>query len=70
MMICSTCNEEMVCSRTGVVVVWGMSHARNGDEYKCLECGAKAVYTNAEAYSLSHLSREALEQRNYLVQMD
>ena len=70
MIICSKCKEEMLCKRTGVVVVWSFAHARKGDEYECGSCGSTTISANPQSYHLSPLERQHAEESGKLVQMD
>ena len=70
MMICSKCKREMLCSRTGVVVVWSFAHARKGDEYACPSCCATTIQANDQSYHLSPVERQFAEEGGKLIQMD
>ena len=42
----------MQCVKTGVVVLFGDSHAYPGDEFKCPSCGAWVIVTNPSSVFL------------------
>lgn len=69
MIICSNCKEEMVCSRTGVLVLWNVSHGRKGDEFKCPKCENTTTVLNGSSYSVSPLEAAGCEARDRLIEM-
>lgn len=70
MNICGSCSVEMVCSKNGMVAVWNKDHARSGDMFRCDNCSATVLIANSESYVLHDLSRQALEAKGLLVEMD
>lgn len=70
MIICSNCSEEMTCVKTGVLVLWGTNHARQGDEFECGKCHNRTIQANNASYHASTLSVEAAKVGGYLRRMD
>jgi len=58
MIACSECCVEMRCSKNSIVLLWGESHARAGDEFTCPECGNTTVVANVHSYEASALEVE------------
>jgi len=69
MIVCTNCRKEMVCSRTGMLVLFGTSHAYSGDEFQCADCGSFAISTNSNPHQISPLSIEAKRSQNRLLEM-
>ena len=69
MKVCTDCRKVMVCTRTGVHVVFGHRHAYAGDEHQCPECGSKCITTNPSPYMISEASKYKLRENGYLVEM-
>ncbi len=47
MIICQTCSREMICTKTGVTIVFGQDHCYQGDRFQCYGCGASVIHTAA-----------------------
>ncbi|PNV83811.1 MAG: hypothetical protein C0610_16660 [Desulfobacteraceae bacterium] len=69
MIVCTNCRKEMVCCRTGVLVLFGTSHGYAGDEFECPECGNKTIDTNASPYQVPPLQVEAARESGRLREM-
>ena len=50
MNICVKCKEEMKCTQTGLICVWGESHCISGDKFECTLCKASIIITAKEGY--------------------
>ena len=69
MRICSNCNREMACSRTGVLVLFMPSHGYMGDEFECPSCKSTVVWTNASSFNPSPAHVEAKKREGRLLKM-
>lgn len=69
MIACSKCRVEMRCSKNSILLLWGDSHARAGDEYTCPECGNATVSANVTSYQASPLEVTAADESGRLRRM-
>lgn len=69
MIACSECCVEMRCSRNSILLLWGESHARAGDEFTCPDCGNATVVANAHSHQASPLEVTAAEESGRLRRM-